>query len=87
LHSAVVGKDDMSIRIVHLMNCKHSIPERSIGFLMHGNLITAEGVFFHVKSRTVLFTDLIQQLADRANRKTMNWKTTDLRSDAPEPCR
>jgi Domain of unknown function (DUF4336) len=30
--------------------------------LMHGNLITTEAVFFHVKSRTVLFTDLIQQL-------------------------
>jgi hypothetical protein len=34
--------------------------------LMHGNLITTEVVFFHVKSGTVLFTDLIQQLpADR----------------------
>jgi len=30
--------------------------------LMHGNLITTEVVFFHVKSGTVLFTDLIQQL-------------------------
>jgi Domain of unknown function (DUF4336) len=28
--------------------------------VMHGNLITSEVVFFHVKSRTVLFTDLIQ---------------------------
>ena len=28
---------------------------------MHGNLITTEVVFFHVKSGTVLFTDLIQQ--------------------------
>ena len=30
--------------------------------LMHGNLITTEVVFFHVKSGTVLFTDLIQQI-------------------------
>jgi hypothetical protein len=30
--------------------------------LMHGNRITTEVVFFHVKSGTVLFTDLIQQL-------------------------
>jgi hypothetical protein len=30
--------------------------------VMHGNLITTEVVFFHVKSGTVLFTDLIQQL-------------------------
>jgi hypothetical protein len=30
--------------------------------LIHGNLITTEVVFFHVKSSTVLFTDLIQQL-------------------------
>jgi hypothetical protein len=30
--------------------------------LMHGNLITTEVVFFHFKSGTVLFTDLIQQL-------------------------
>jgi hypothetical protein len=30
--------------------------------LLHGNLITTEVVFFHVKSGTVLFTDLIQQL-------------------------
>jgi hypothetical protein len=30
--------------------------------LMHGNIITTEVVFFHVKSGTVLFTDLIQQL-------------------------
>jgi hypothetical protein len=30
--------------------------------LMQGNLITTEVVFFHVKSGTVLFTDLLQQL-------------------------
>lgn len=30
--------------------------------LMRGNLITTEAVFFHYKSGTVLFTDLIQQL-------------------------
>jgi hypothetical protein len=30
--------------------------------LMHGNLITTEAVFFHAKSGTVLFTDLLQQL-------------------------
>lgn len=30
--------------------------------LMRGNLITTEAVFFHCKSETVLFTDLIQQL-------------------------
>jgi hypothetical protein len=29
---------------------------------MHGNIITTEVVFFHAKSGTVLFTDLIQQL-------------------------
>jgi Domain of unknown function (DUF4336) len=29
--------------------------------LVHGNLITTEAVFFHVKSGTVVFTDLIQQ--------------------------
>jgi hypothetical protein len=28
---------------------------------MQGNLITTEVVFFHVKSGTVLFTDLLQQ--------------------------
>jgi uncharacterized protein DUF4336 len=28
--------------------------------LMHGNLITTEVVFFHVRSGTVLFTDLLQ---------------------------
>ena len=30
--------------------------------LIHGNLITTEAVFFHVQSRTILFTDLIQQI-------------------------
>ncbi len=30
--------------------------------LMRGNLITTEVVFFHMKSGTVLFTDLLQQL-------------------------
>jgi hypothetical protein len=30
--------------------------------VMQGNLITTEVVFFHVKSGTVLFTDLLQQL-------------------------
>jgi hypothetical protein len=30
--------------------------------LVHGNLITTEVVFFHLKSGSVLFTDLIQQL-------------------------
>jgi hypothetical protein len=29
---------------------------------MHGNRITTEVVFFHVKSQTVLFTDLLQQI-------------------------
>jgi hypothetical protein len=29
---------------------------------MQGNLITTEVVFFHVRSGTVLFADLIQQL-------------------------
>jgi hypothetical protein len=28
--------------------------------MMHGNLITTEVVFFHIKSGTVLFTDLIR---------------------------
>jgi hypothetical protein len=33
---------------------------------MHGNLITTEVVFFHIKSGTVLFADLLQQIpADR----------------------
>ncbi|WP_076866892.1 DUF4336 domain-containing protein [Bradyrhizobium mercantei] len=30
--------------------------------VMRGNLITSEVVFFHVESRTVLFTDLLQQI-------------------------
>jgi hypothetical protein len=30
--------------------------------VVHGNLITTEVVFFHLRSGTVLFTDLIQQL-------------------------
>jgi hypothetical protein len=30
--------------------------------VMHGNLITAEVVFFHKESSTVLFTDLLQQM-------------------------
>jgi hypothetical protein len=34
--------------------------------LMQGNLITTEVVFFHVRSRTVLFTDLIQQFPTSA---------------------
>ncbi len=29
---------------------------------MRGNVITTEVVFFHVRSGTVLFTDLLQQL-------------------------
>jgi hypothetical protein len=33
---------------------------------MHGNLISTEVVFFHVKSGTILFTDLIQQLPAEA---------------------
>jgi hypothetical protein len=32
--------------------------------IVRGNLITKETVFFHVKSRTVLFTDLIQQIPE-----------------------
>lgn len=33
---------------------------------MRGNLITTEVVFFHTKSRTVLFADLIQQIDPRS---------------------
>jgi len=53
--------------------------------LMHGNLITTEVVFFHVKSGTVLFTDLIQQLPkDRLS----GWRAIVAKLDlmtGPEP--
>lgn len=53
--------------------------------LMLGNLITTEVVFFHAKSRTVLFTDLLQQLpADRYS----GWRSLVAKWDlmvAPKP--
>ena len=33
--------------------------------VVRGNLITTEVVFFHTKSGTVLFTDLLQQLPEK----------------------
>ena len=53
--------------------------------LMHGNLITTEVVFFHGKSRTVLFTDLIQQLP---NNLISGWRAVVAKLDlivGPEP--
>jgi Domain of unknown function (DUF4336) len=53
--------------------------------LMLGNLVTTEVVFFHVKSGTVLFTDLIQQFP--ANWFS-GWRAFMARMDlmvAPEP--
>ena len=53
--------------------------------LMHGNRITTEVVFFHIKSGTVLFTDLIQQIpADLLS----GWRAVVARLDlmvGPEP--
>jgi hypothetical protein len=53
--------------------------------LMHGNLITTEVVFFHIKSGTVLFTDLLQQIpADRNS----GWRAMVAKLDlmvGPEP--
>ena len=53
--------------------------------LMHGNLITTEVVFFHAKSGTVLFTDLIQQLPTNL---ISDWRAIAARLDlmvGPEP--
>jgi hypothetical protein len=53
--------------------------------LMHGNLITTEVVFFHVKSGTVLFTDLIQQISPKL---ISGWRTIVAKLDlmiGPEP--
>jgi len=53
--------------------------------LMHGNLITTEVVFFHTKSGTVLFTDLIQQLPTN---QFSGWRAIVARLDlmvGPEP--
>jgi hypothetical protein len=53
--------------------------------LMHGNLITTEVVFFHFKSGTVLFTDLIQQLPTNL---TTGWRAIVAKLDlivGPEP--
>jgi Domain of unknown function (DUF4336) len=53
--------------------------------LMHGHLITTEVVFFHIKSGTVLFTDLIQQIP--ANLLS-GWRALVARLDlmsGPEP--
>jgi hypothetical protein len=53
--------------------------------LMRGNLITTEVVFFHVKSGTVLFTDLIQQLPTDRN---SGWRAIIAKLDlmvGPEP--
>ena len=53
--------------------------------MMQGNLITTEVVFFHIKSGTVLFTDLIQQIP--ANLLS-GWRALVARLDlmsGPEP--
>ena len=53
--------------------------------LMQGNLITTEVVFFHVKSGTVLFTDLIQQLPANS---LSSWRALVAKLDlmvGPEP--
>jgi len=53
--------------------------------LMHGNLITTEVVFFHVKSGTVLFTDLLQQIPGNL---LSGWRTIVAKLDlmvGPEP--
>ena len=53
--------------------------------LVHGNLITTEVVFFHGKSGTVLFTDLIQQLP---NNLISGWRAVVAKLDlmvGPEP--
>jgi hypothetical protein len=53
--------------------------------LMHGNLITTEVVFFHARSGTVLFTDLIQQIPANL---ISGWRTIVAKLDlmvGPEP--
>ena|SRR5215467_15911251 len=53
--------------------------------LMHGNLITTEVVFFHGKSGTVLFADLIQQLPSNL---ISGWRAVVAKLDlmvGPEP--
>lgn len=53
--------------------------------VMHGNLITTEVVFFHVKSGTVLFTDLLQQLPPKL---FSSWRAIVAKLDlvtGPEP--
>lgn len=52
---------------------------------MRGNLITTEMVFFHVRSGTVLFADLLQQLPDN---RVSGWRAVVARLDlmvGPEP--
>jgi Domain of unknown function (DUF4336) len=52
---------------------------------MHGNLITTEVVFFHIESRTVLFTDLLQQLPAS---RIAGWRAVVAKLDlmiGPEP--
>ncbi|MVT67850.1 DUF4336 domain-containing protein [Bradyrhizobium pachyrhizi] len=53
--------------------------------VMRGNLITTEVVFFHVESGTVLFTDLLQQIAAEL---VSGWRATIAKLDlmvGPEP--
>lgn len=53
--------------------------------IMHGNRITTEVVFYHTKSATVLFTDLIQQFPDTW---FSGWRKVIAKLDlmlAPEP--
>ena len=53
--------------------------------LVQGNLITTEVVFFHIKSGTVLFTDLIQQIPTNL---LSGWRAVVARLDlmsGPEP--
>jgi hypothetical protein len=53
--------------------------------MMHGNLITTEAVFFHRRSGTALFTDLIQQLSAK---RIFGWRAIVAKLDlmvGPEP--
>ncbi|MBR1124188.1 DUF4336 domain-containing protein [Bradyrhizobium lablabi] len=53
--------------------------------LMHGNLITTEAVFFHARSGTILFTDLLQQIPPDT---LSGWRAAVARLDlmvGPEP--
>src|SRR5204863_7629915 len=57
---ARMGECDMRERRTKRPGCRLRTSE--LRLLMYDNLITTDGGFSHVKSGTVLFTDLIQQL-------------------------